>query len=169
MADSAATTAGSTNSNAISSLPPNAAGASKAALDTAMTEVSNGAAPGSSIRARSGSQSAQAGEAGAEGAGAPEANGAAEPSSATTSSSGGAGGDAAKESIFNGKGNADEMRTVFEDPENFNVKHPLANRWTLWFDNPSQKGMPNARGTKDTWGDDLNKVVDVDSVEEFWG
>lgn len=27
--------------------------------------------------------------------------------------------------------------TVFHDPENFNVKHPLSNRWTLWFTKPA--------------------------------
>jgi translation initiation factor 4E len=26
--------------------------------------------------------------------------------------------------------------TVFHDPENFNVKHPLMNDWTLWFTKP---------------------------------
>ena len=26
--------------------------------------------------------------------------------------------------------------TVFHDPENFNVKHPLMNQWTLWFTKP---------------------------------
>lgn len=29
-----------------------------------------------------------------------------------------------------------EIRTVFHDPENFNVKHPLLNNWTLWFTKP---------------------------------
>lgn len=29
-----------------------------------------------------------------------------------------------------------EIRTVFHDPENFNVKHPLMNTWTLWFTKP---------------------------------
>jgi translation initiation factor 4E len=32
--------------------------------------------------------------------------------------------------------NNDEVRTVFHDPENFNVKHPLMNTWTLWFTKP---------------------------------
>lgn len=27
--------------------------------------------------------------------------------------------------------------TVFDDKDNFNVKHPLANNWTLWFTKPS--------------------------------
>jgi len=57
--------------------------------------------------------------------------------------------------------------TVFQDPNNFNVKHPLYNKWTLWFDNPSQKGA--SKGSKESWGDDLNKVISFDSVEEFWG
>lgn len=26
--------------------------------------------------------------------------------------------------------------TVFHDPDNFNVKHPLMNSWTLWFTKP---------------------------------
>lgn len=29
-----------------------------------------------------------------------------------------------------------EMITVFHDPENFNVKHPLMHEWTLWFTKP---------------------------------
>ena len=34
----------------------------------------------------------------------------------------------------------EEMRTVFNDPTAFNVKHPLYSSWTLWFDSPSTKG-----------------------------
>ena len=30
----------------------------------------------------------------------------------------------------------DEQITVFHDPENFNVKHPLMHKWTLWFTKP---------------------------------
>jgi hypothetical protein len=29
-----------------------------------------------------------------------------------------------------------EIKTVFHDPENFNVKHPLMNTWSLWFTKP---------------------------------
>ncbi|CAJ0826023.1 6909_t:CDS:2 [Entrophospora sp. SA101] len=39
----------------------------------------------------------------------------------------------------NAKGEEGELRTVFNDPVNFNVKHPLYNAWTLWFDNPGKK------------------------------
>lgn len=31
---------------------------------------------------------------------------------------------------------ADELVTVFHNPENFNVKHPLMHEWTLWFTKP---------------------------------
>ena len=31
----------------------------------------------------------------------------------------------------------DSLVTVFHDADNFNVKHPLANTWTLWFTKPS--------------------------------
>lgn len=30
----------------------------------------------------------------------------------------------------------DNVKTVFHDKENFNVKHPLQNKWTLWFTKP---------------------------------
>jgi len=30
----------------------------------------------------------------------------------------------------------DEQITVFHDKDNFNVKHPLMNKWTLWFTKP---------------------------------
>ena len=29
-----------------------------------------------------------------------------------------------------------EQITVFHDAENFNVKHPLMHKWTLWFTKP---------------------------------
>lgn len=29
-----------------------------------------------------------------------------------------------------------ELKTVFHDKDNFNVKHPLMSTWTLWFTKP---------------------------------
>ncbi|KAJ5109623.1 Eukaryotic translation initiation factor 4E-1 [Penicillium argentinense] len=55
-----------------------------------------------------------------------------------------------------------EEITVFHDPENFNVKHPLMHEWTLWFTKP-----PSGKG--DNWNDLLKEVVTFSSVEEFWG
>jgi translation initiation factor 4E len=59
------------------------------------------------------------------------------------------------------KANGDVV-TVFHDPENFNVKHPLMHEWTLWFTKP-----PSGKG--DNWNDLLKEVVTFNSVEEFWG
>ncbi|KAF9917327.1 eukaryotic translation initiation factor 4E [Lobosporangium transversale] len=53
--------------------------------------------------------------------------------------------------------------TVFNDPVNFNVKHPLNNSWTLWFDNPGKKTNPN------TWEQSLKELITVETVEDFWG
>ncbi|PWW76908.1 eukaryotic translation initiation factor 4E [Tuber magnatum] len=59
-------------------------------------------------------------------------------------------------------GNKQQL-TVFHSPDNFNVKHPLMNKWTLWYTKPpSNKGENN-------WNDLLKEVVTFDSVEEFWG
>ncbi|KAK1828541.1 eukaryotic translation initiation factor 4E [Podospora conica] len=52
--------------------------------------------------------------------------------------------------------------TVFHDKETFNVKHPLSNKWTLWFTKP-----PSGKG--DNWNELLKKVITFESVEEFWG
>ena len=41
-----------------------------------------------------------------------------------------------KEESTNNTSSEGEIRTVFHDPENFNVKHPLMNTWTLWFTKP---------------------------------
>ncbi|KAF2395514.1 eukaryotic translation initiation factor 4E [Trichodelitschia bisporula] len=59
-------------------------------------------------------------------------------------------------------GASDAPVTVFHDPENFNVKHPLMNKWTLWFTKPPT-------GKDNNWNDLLKEVISFDSVEEFWG
>jgi translation initiation factor 4E len=60
--------------------------------------------------------------------------------------------------------NLNEPLTVFHDPKNFTVKHPLMNTWTLWFTK-----TPSATGPKEHWADLLKEVITFDSVEEFWG
>jgi len=67
-----------------------------------------------------------------------------------------------EQSSTNNAGGEGEIRTVFHDPENFNVKHPLMNTWTLWFTKP-----PSGKG--DNWAELLKEVISFDSVEEFWG
>ncbi|KAH9944084.1 eukaryotic translation initiation factor 4E class I [Epithele typhae] len=81
---------------------------------------------------------------------------------------------------------AETIRTVFSDPTNFNVKHPLYSPWTLWFDSPATKGRnlpqtpmtsfpqtpipatPGAAAAQG-WMEDIKRVITFDSVEEFWG
>lgn len=81
---------------------------------------------------------------------------------------------------------AENIRTVFSDASNFNVKHPLFSAWTLWFDSPSTKGRnlpqtpmsafpqtpvlqtPGAQAAQG-WMEDIKRVINFDSVEEFWG
>ncbi|KAI8148859.1 translation initiation factor eIF 4e-like domain-containing protein [Fennellomyces sp. T-0311] len=55
------------------------------------------------------------------------------------------------------------VTTVFHDRINYNVKHPLHNSWTLWFDNPGKKA--NAQ----SWSQNLKEIVTVETVEDFWG
>ncbi|EPT03950.1 hypothetical protein FOMPIDRAFT_1022101 [Fomitopsis schrenkii] len=80
---------------------------------------------------------------------------------------------------------AESIRTVFNDPTNFNVKHPLYSPWALWFDSPATKGrnlpqtpmssfpqtpVPQTPGVAAAgWMDDIKRVINFDSVEEFWG
>lgn len=45
------------------------------------------------------------------------------------------GGDEPGPSTEDGSGK-NAVTTVFHDKENFNVKHPLQNQWTLWFTKP---------------------------------
>ncbi|KAG8856351.1 eukaryotic translation initiation factor 4E [Tulasnella sp. 330] len=76
----------------------------------------------------------------------------------------------------------DIPRTVFEDPMTFN--HPLYTSWTLWFDSPQTKGKSATPITStaanmtpatpmtaqaQNWMEDIKKVINFDSVEEFWG
>ncbi|CDO76634.1 hypothetical protein BN946_scf184868.g48 [Trametes cinnabarina] len=81
---------------------------------------------------------------------------------------------------------AETIKTVFSDPKNFNVKHPLCSAWTLWFDSPATKGrnlpqtpmssfpqtpLPQTPGgaAVQGWMEDIKRVITFDSVEEFWG
>jgi hypothetical protein len=46
---------------------------------------------------------------------------------------------------------------IGEDPNNFAIKHPLQNRWTLWYDNPGKKSA-------ESWEANLKKIVTFDTV-----
>eukprot|EP00163_Fabomonas_tropica_P016150 TRINITY_DN290_c0_g1_i8.p1 TRINITY_DN290_c0_g1~~TRINITY_DN290_c0_g1_i8.p1 ORF type:complete len:327 (-),score=114.64 TRINITY_DN290_c0_g1_i8:107-1087(-) len=56
----------------------------------------------------------------------------------------------------------EEPRTVFTDPEDFNIKHPLQNTWNLFYDNPGRKI------TQEAWGEQLHSIRKFTTVEDFW-
>lgn len=81
-----------------------------------------------------------------------------------------------------GPSNSQETVTVFHDKENFNVKHPLANQWTLWFTKPPSGKVGDVSAHDvfsivltdfeiqgDNWNELLKEVITFESVEEFWG
>lgn len=53
-------------------------------------------------------------------------------------------------------------KTVLTSKEEFTVKHPLNNKWTLWYTKPQTARTEN-------WHDLLKPVITFSSVEEFWG
>ncbi|KAI5961845.1 TIF45 [Candida pseudojiufengensis] len=58
--------------------------------------------------------------------------------------------------------NSSSDKTVFDSKDEFTVKHPLNNRWTLWYTKPQINKNEN-------WQDLLKPVISFSSVEEFWG
>lgn len=52
--------------------------------------------------------------------------------------------------------------TVLSTKEEFTAKHPLNNKWTLWYTKPQVHKSEN-------WHDLLKPVITFASVEEFWG
>ncbi len=51
--------------------------------------------------------------------------------------------------------------TVFDDPLEYNVEHPLNDKWTLWVNNIDNPKSSN-------WLDTIIKIISVDSIEKFW-
>ncbi|KYQ92672.1 eukaryotic translation initiation factor 4E [Tieghemostelium lacteum] len=42
------------------------------------------------------------------------------------------------------------------------IKHPLQNRWSLWYD------YRGGKIDKDNWADSLKRIISFDTVEDFW-
>jgi len=114
----------------------------------------------------------------------------ADPVASNEPQTGGDNGDDGEPQEVNMETQAEEIKTVFNDPQRFNVKHPLYSSWTLWFDSPATKGrnLPQtpsasfpqtpstptpaaaaAAAASGGWMDDIKRVISFDSVEEFWG
>lgn len=125
--------------SASTSLPPPAASAASAAVRTALAESSSASTPVSSPGL---GRFSEAGDSSLEEGEVPP---------------GSAGGAPA------GPHDPDALVTVFSDPLSFNVKHPLYSTWTLWFDNASKADKAKS------WDEQLQRVMEVESVEEFWG
>jgi translation initiation factor 4E len=54
----------------------------------------------------------------------------------------------------------DEQITVFHDKDNFNVKHPLMHKWTLWFTKPPSGKASFAPGPpKHTSADFMRRAI----------
>jgi len=49
------------------------------------------------------------------------------------------------------------------DAPDLSIKHPLQHKWTMWYDCAQKKVGQSA------WGDQLRKIVTIDTVEDFWG
>lgn len=63
--------------------------------------------------------------------------------------------------------------SALEDPENYNIRHPLQSKWTLWY-RASNKNSSGSSGNKssaksDNWEASLQCVNTVDTIEDFWG
>lgn len=56
----------------------------------------------------------------------------------------------------------DDKETVLTNKTEFNVKHPLNSKWTLWYTKPQVNKSEH-------WHDLLKPVITFSSVEEFWG
>lgn len=61
--------------------------------------------------------------------------------------------------------------SALEDPDNYNIRHPLQSKWTLWFrasTKPTSTAVKNA-AKSDNWEASLQCVNTVDTIEDFWG
>jgi len=65
--------------------------------------------------------------------------------------------------------------SALEDAANYNIRHPLQSKWTLWY-RASSKSAGGGSGAAakssakaDTWEASLQCVNTVDTIEDFWG
>ncbi|CCH58558.1 hypothetical protein TBLA_0A07690 [Henningerozyma blattae CBS 6284] len=57
--------------------------------------------------------------------------------------------------------NEDTPKTILSDSTQFEYKHPLNTKWTLWYTKP-------AVDKSESWSDLLRPVTSFETVEEFW-
>lgn len=75
--------------------------------------------------------------------------------------------DAAPEQANGDEGDSSDAgdKTVFDDSEHFTLAHPLASNWSMYADLPNS----TRRATSSSWGQTMEKLADVDTVEAFMG
>ncbi|GAB9472520.1 hypothetical protein Gpo141_00009696 [Globisporangium polare] len=56
----------------------------------------------------------------------------------------------------------DVVATIPPAVSDVSTKHPLQNRWVLWYDNPKK------RHSTETWEENLKNVYAFSTVEDFW-
>jgi translation initiation factor 4E len=56
------------------------------------------------------------------------------------------------------------MSVTALDSINFNVKHPLQHKWTLWYDDPAAM----KQNKELTWDENLKQIITISTVEDFW-
>lgn len=58
--------------------------------------------------------------------------------------------------------NMDNLKiiTIFDDPINYNVKHPLNTDWLLWISTNTKSN---------NWLDSIKNIITVETIEDFWG
>ena len=65
--------------------------------------------------------------------------------------------------------------SALEDAANYNIRHPLQSKWTLWYRASSKSAWGGSGGAvkssakADSWEASLQCVNTVDTIEDFWG
>ncbi|KAJ3154963.1 hypothetical protein HDU86_004482 [Geranomyces michiganensis] len=119
-----------------------------------------------------------------------DAHASSHPPSVSASVAAGAAASAAAAASADAAAAAREITTVFQDPSNYNAKHPLQHRWTLWADAPptsssssfssssfsspfsssfSSNQPPPPKAAQHNWEANVKPVITFDTVEDLWG
>jgi len=71
-----------------------------------------------------------------------------------------------KGDTFSNFGVSNGPTTYTPDPNDLSIRHPLQNRWTMWYDTPV--GSKGRRRVYEKWSSNIKKVMEFDTVEDFW-
>jgi len=71
-----------------------------------------------------------------------------------------------KGDTFSNFGVSNGPTTYTPDPNDLSIRHPLQNRWTMWYDTPV--GSKGRRPVYEKWSSNIKKVMEFDTVEDFW-